>query len=59
MNTIHLKPAPGRDCPLPDQPGKYLPAEGATVPRDAYWERRIIDGDALEQKTATRGSKAR
>ncbi|AUY37138.1 DUF2635 domain-containing protein [Pseudomonas sp. PONIH3] len=56
---MHLKPAPGRDCPLPDQPGKYLPAEGAAVPRDAYWERRILDGDALEQKTTTRGSKAR
>ena len=57
MNSIYLKPAPGRDCPMPGQPGKYLPAEGAAVPRDAYWERRITDGDALEQKTTTRGSK--
>lgn len=44
---------------MPSQPGQYLPAEGAAVPRDAYWERRIIAGDALEQKTTTRGSKAR
>jgi hypothetical protein len=59
MNTIHLKPAPGRDCPMPSQPGQYLPAEGAAVPRDAYWERRVIDGDALEQKASSKGSKAR
>ncbi|MCE1119109.1 DUF2635 domain-containing protein [Pseudomonas sp. NMI795_08] len=58
MNTIHLKPAPGRDCPMPSQPGQYLPAEGAAVPRDAYWERRVIDGDALEQKVSSKGSKA-
>ncbi|MBA1195542.1 DUF2635 domain-containing protein [Pseudomonas plecoglossicida] len=57
MKTVDLKPAPGRDCPMPHNPRELLPAAGATVPRNAYWERRIIDGDAVEQKASTRGSK--
>lgn len=57
MRTVDLKPAPGRDCPMPHNPRELLPAGGATVPRNAYWERRIIDGDAVEQKASTRGSK--
>jgi hypothetical protein len=42
---------------MPHNPRELLPAGGAKVPRNAYWERRIIDGDAVEQKASTRGSK--
>lgn len=52
MITMNLKPAPGRACPIPEKPGELLPAEGAEVPRNAYWVRRVQDGDALEQKVS-------
>lgn len=58
MKTMTLKPAPGRVCPMPEKGGELLPAEGATVPRNAYWQRRVLDGDALEQKARTKGGKA-
>lgn len=58
MKTLHLKPAPGRECPLPDQPGKILPEKGDTVERSVYWQRRLQDGDAvLVERKAARGSK--
>lgn len=47
MNTIHLRPAPGRACPMPEKGGQLLPEKGEPVPLDAYWQRRINDGDAL------------
>ncbi len=42
--TIVVKPAAGLRVLDPDtrQP---LPAEGAEVPRNTYWERRLNDGD--------------
>ncbi|WP_371864260.1 DUF2635 domain-containing protein [Pseudomonas sp. Irchel 3E13] len=46
--TIHLWPAPGRACPMPEKGGELLPAEGAPVPLNAYWQRRINDGDAVK-----------
>lgn len=54
MKTMNLKPAPGRACPMPHNPRDLLPAGGATVPRNAYWERRVSDGDAVEQKVSTK-----
>jgi len=50
MSTINLKPALGRACPFPENPGELLPSEGAEVPRNTYWLRRVQDGDALEHK---------
>lgn len=47
MTTIHLRPAPGRACPMPEKGGELLPENGADVPLTAYWQRRINDGDAL------------
>ncbi|MDU9391542.1 DUF2635 domain-containing protein [Pseudomonas sp. zfem002] len=47
MTTVHLWPAPGRACPMPEKGGELLPAEGAAVPLNAYWQRRINDGDAV------------
>ncbi|MFG0272683.1 DUF2635 domain-containing protein [Pseudomonas sp. zjy_14] len=60
MKTMTLKPAPGRACPMPEKGGELLPAEGAPVPRNAYWQRRVLDGDAIvvEQKASTKGGKA-
>lgn len=48
MITVHLWPAPGRACPMPEKGGQLLPAEGAPVPLNAYWQRRINDEDALK-----------
>ena len=48
MSTVHLWPAPGRACPRPEKGGELLPAEGAPVPLNAYWQRRINDGDAVK-----------
>ncbi|HGM5579286.1 TPA: DUF2635 domain-containing protein [Pseudomonas putida] len=47
MNLIHLKPAPGRDCPMPEKGGALLPVDGDRVPHNAYWQRRLDAGDAL------------
>ena len=48
MTTVHLWPAPGRACPMPEKGGELLPAKGAPVPLNAYWQRRINDGDAVK-----------
>ncbi|MFV2944239.1 DUF2635 domain-containing protein [Pseudomonas japonica] len=53
MTTVHLCPAPGRACPMPEKGGELLPAKGAPVPLNAYWQRRINDGDALKQDPGT------
>ncbi|MFG0631444.1 DUF2635 domain-containing protein [Pseudomonas sp. xss_2] len=58
MKIMNLKPAPGRECPMPHNPRELLPAGGAAVPINAYWQRRVLDGDAVEQKASTKGSKA-
>jgi len=33
--------------------GLILPPEGAAVPRDTFWLRRIMDGSVAEKKTET------
>ncbi|AZL68787.1 DUF2635 domain-containing protein [Pseudomonas oryziphila] len=59
MKMVQLKPAPGRACPMPEKGGELLPEAGDTVPHDAYWQRRIEDGDALlvKQKPAAKAVK--
>ncbi|MBM3106189.1 DUF2635 domain-containing protein [Pseudomonas sp. V1] len=52
MNLIHVTPAPGRVCPMPEKGGQLLPEAGDKVPRDAYWQRRINDGDAIRADAA-------
>lgn len=52
MTTVHLWPAPGRACPMPEKGGELLPAEGAPVPLNAYWQRRLNDGDAVKTDPA-------
>nr|WP_186347826.1 MULTISPECIES: DUF2635 domain-containing protein [Pseudomonas] len=50
-----MKPAQGRDVPDPEKGGELLPETGAQVPHNAYWQRRINDGDAVESKPAKVG----
>lgn len=45
-DTVFVKPAAGRRV-LDPQTNKPLPGEGAEVPRNTYWERRLNDGDVL------------
>lgn len=53
MTTVHLWPAPGRACPMPEKGGELLPDKGAPVPLNAYWQRRLNDGDAVKTDPAT------
>lgn len=48
MSELKVKPAPGRAVPVPEKGGALLAEKGETVPRNAYWQRRINDGDVLE-----------
>jgi Protein of unknown function (DUF2635) len=48
VTQIYLKPAAGRDCPDPAKGGALLPVEGDTVPLNAYWQRRLDDGDVTK-----------
>ena len=57
MQRITVKPAPGRQVPVPEHGFRLLRDEGETVPRDAYWQRRINAGDVLEVKAAKGGAK--
>ncbi|MNJ53496.1 hypothetical protein D3C77_488850 [compost metagenome] len=59
MKELYLKPAPGRACPMPEAGGELLPEKGAKVPHNAYWQRRVNDGDAVAAETKpARGVKA-
>jgi hypothetical protein len=48
---MYLKPIAGRQVPDPDR-GDTLPPEGREVPPTQYWQRRLIDGDAVEVSPA-------
>lgn len=48
MTQIYLKPVAGRDCPDPAKGGALLPEKGDSVPLNAYWQRRINDGDVVK-----------
>lgn len=58
MSQIRVKPAPGRVVPDPDR-HDTLPETGRNVPRNAYWQRRLKDGDVLpagEPKKPAKGA---
>lgn len=38
-------PSPGRNVRDPARRGKHIPAEGAEVPANTYWTRRLRAGD--------------
>ncbi|NKE43577.1 DUF2635 domain-containing protein [Roseomonas frigidaquae] len=44
---MYVIPAEGLKVPDPVL-RDHLPAEGREVPRDAYWMRRLADGDVIE-----------
>ena len=47
---ITVVPAAGRAVPDPEA-GDLLPAEGRTVPDNAWWRRRLADGDVHTEKS--------
>lgn len=47
-NELFVKPAPGLRVRNPERNGELLPADGASVPRNSYWLRRLRDGDVQE-----------
>lgn len=47
----HLTPAPGLVVRDPAT-GKALPPEGAMVPINSYWRRRLADGDVTAAPAA-------
>ena len=48
MSRMTVYPAAGRVVPDPEA-GGTLAADGRAVPRDAYWLRRLRDGDVTTE----------
>ena len=53
---ITVVPAAGRAVPDPEA-GDLLPGAGREVPDNAYWRRRLADGD-ITVETPTKAAKA-
>jgi len=52
VQRILVQPATeGLKVPIPGRPGQYLPDDGALVPFDSYWLRRLKDGDVVTTAT--------
>ncbi|QLI80792.1 DUF2635 domain-containing protein [Chitinibacter fontanus] len=47
---MKVKPSAGLHVPDPER-GGFLPPEGAEVPDNQYWQRRLNDGDVQLQTT--------
>lgn len=47
-NELFVKPTPGLRVRNPERGGELLPEDGAAVPRNSYWFRRLRDGDVQE-----------
>lgn len=47
MQKIFVKPAAGMKQRLPENPREFLPEEGLEVERNAFWLRRMADGDVI------------
>ena len=56
-NTLHVRPAPGLDVLDPITFAK-LPPEGAVVPADSYWFRRLHAGDVSLVQTVPEAAAA-
>ena len=48
MTTLFVRPRNGGRVRQPERRGQVMPAEGAFVPRDAYYERLLVAGDVVE-----------
>lgn len=57
MTTLHIKPVTGLTVRDPDtyQP---LAEKGELKPRNAFWLRRLKDGDVVLVNTPSKGAKA-
>lgn len=49
METMFVKPKAGLVLRRPDS-GAVLSAEGARVPKNSFWMRRLADGDVVESE---------
>jgi hypothetical protein len=54
---ITVVPAAGRSVPDPEA-GDLLPVEGREVPDNAWWRRRLADGDITTKATKAQSTKA-
>lgn len=52
MQTMFVKPAPGRLVRFPDNPDRVLDDSGDEVPVNSYWSRRVKEGDVIKSKPA-------
>ncbi len=57
MTTVTLYPVAGRAVPDPAR-GDLLPESGRPVPLDAYWTRRLQDGDVTAEAVLDAGAPA-
>lgn len=53
MDKINVYPAPGVLVRDPVTAG-HLPEQGAVVPRNTYWLRRLAEGDVLQAPPAAK-----
>lgn len=50
MSNLQVKASPGLFVPMEDKPRVYInDAETVSVPDSSYYQRRIADGDLVEQ----------
>lgn len=49
MKSVFLKPATGCVVPNPDR-GGFLAEQGEEIILTAYWQRRLNDGDVVQEK---------
>jgi hypothetical protein len=54
---ITVVPAAGRSVPDPET-GDLLPDDGRSVPDNAWWRRRLADGDVIKKADAEKTTKA-
>jgi len=54
---ITVVPAAGRSVPDPEA-GDLLPVEGREVPDNAWWRRRLADGDVRTKNVESPSTKA-
>jgi len=51
---MFVKPSDGLRVRFPEKPTEHLSADGATVPRNTYWLRRLKAGDVVKAKAPTK-----